>query len=288
MTGFKAVLAGTKDNGDTTRGMYIDADLTLNNASEVFRGLELDLTGMTLTSFDILAGVAVKANDGREVAIDTNYRGTISGRIEQGAPHFEDEFWAGVLKAQWSTSFVGNAGSVSATAGRANGWVTIATAGTAVNDAEYIDWNGGEGFVNSGRPTFEARVDLAAITEEKVWIGLYDQSAGLPAGGAQSYILFELDTSNDGNWHLVNDDAATGEQDLDTGEAATTSGVVLRFEFVSDTSVEVFINGTSQGTVSTAIPTAALEPLVYIETLNAGGGAKSLYADYVKVWQDRT
>ena len=60
LVGHRVVFDGTKNGGDTTKGITINADsLTLNHASETFAGLEVDASGLTNTASTSVQGVVV-------------------------------------------------------------------------------------------------------------------------------------------------------------------------------------------------------------------------------------
>lgn len=60
LRGQRIVFDGTKNGGDTTKGLEINADsLTLNHASETFAGLEVDASGLTNTASTSVEGIVV-------------------------------------------------------------------------------------------------------------------------------------------------------------------------------------------------------------------------------------
>lgn len=269
-------------------------NITLDDTNNTFAGINIDFSGLTDTSSAKAAAININVPDGRIVAVDANARGTISGRIEQGAAYFEDDFWGRATKTQWTTRITTGAVGGAPTAGDLNGVLEILTGGAATNE-ESLDFNDIFEFDNTLRPTFECRLNLAQVDNDtNVSIGLINTNIGTGAseqgqnlgGGNEDFILFQMSHTiyTDTNWHLHCQ--LDGVSTVDAGAAAAgTTWVTLRFEFYSDTAVEWFIDGTSQGTISTNVPTDNLQPLLYI--LTDAVAAKSLDVDYVKIWTDR-
>ena len=204
----------------------------------------------------------------------------VVGEVRQSRTEFMDEMWNGI-RSEWATRTTSGSTSIQS---RSNGWYRFTT--SAVDDSvESIDWNDICPFVNTLRPTFEIQLDLEQTTVIHVEAGLIEAVAG----GVNDYIVMRLDTDDDANWHLAANDS-TGEA-TDAGAAATTNETGLRFWFTSDTELEWAISTdggvtwTSQGTVTTKVPTVALQPFVYIQTRSAA--ARYVDVDYVYVSQDR-
>lgn len=58
--GQRVVFDGTKDGGDTTKGITVNADsLTINHASETFTGIEVDASGLTNTASTSIEGINI-------------------------------------------------------------------------------------------------------------------------------------------------------------------------------------------------------------------------------------
>lgn len=229
-------------------------------------------------------------------AIDASQRGTYSGRIEQGAYNYEDDFDNRAAKPEWvariTTGSTGGAGVST----DLNGVNQLITAGVATNE-ESLDWNDIFTFVNTLRPTFEVRVYLEDIGNDSNYaFGLVNSNIGngqaglaLNQGGAlnQDFLIIELShtTHGDALWHLSSQ--LNGVSTVDDGAAAAaTTWVTLRFEFVTDTSVEWFIDNVSQGTIDTNVPTDPLQPILF--ALTDAGATRYVDVDYVKIWQDRS
>lgn len=303
---------GTLNAANTLTFYELDmSSFTINDGGNaaVMRGLYIDASGMTETDYDhstwenvikmpstaggysSAVGLRVEAPSGRAPAIDANNKGTDSGRIEQGAYFFEDHFWGREAKSVWTTRVTsgGVGGAPSST--DLNGVYELLTGGAGA-DEESLDWNDIFTFSNTLHPTFEVRVNLAQVDNDtNVFLGLVNTNIAADlsedlGGGNEDLIGFAM-THNDytnTNWHLHSQ--LDGVSTNDEGSAAGASTwVTLRFEFITDTSVEWFIDGSSQGTVSSNIPTDDLQPVLYIMTDVAT--PKSMDVDYVRVWADR-
>jgi hypothetical protein len=62
--GFTLLIDGTKSGGDITRGFYLNADLTLNNAGEIFYGANIDMDGLTNTNSSVALGIFLHDDKG--------------------------------------------------------------------------------------------------------------------------------------------------------------------------------------------------------------------------------
>lgn len=228
----------------------------------------------------------------RTPAVDAgNEKGAGGGRHEYGSYYFEDHFWGREALVIWTTRVT--TGTFPDTpASDLNGQVRLTTGATGT-DEESVDWDDVLECDNTLRPTLEVRVNLAQVDDDtNIFIGLVNTNIGTDFSkdlgvGNEDLIGFQMShtiyTSTNWNLHCQLDGVSTS----DAGAAAAAStDVVLRFEFTSDTAVEWFINGTSQGTIDANIPTDALQPVIYIMTDAAA--AKSIDVDYIKIWQDKT
>jgi hypothetical protein len=103
--------------------------------------------------------------------------------------------------------------------------------------------------------------------------------------------MFQIDFGAHGsqNWFLVVDNDAAGPTKKDTGIAGSTNEIVLKFKYISDTVVEVFVDGVSKGTCASNVPAGeALQPVISIRTaLGGGAAAKAMSVDYTKAWEDQ-
>jgi len=189
---------------------------------------------------------------------------------------FADEMW-GVLGSQWATRTT--TGSRSPISGRSNGWFRLTTGATST-DEESIDWNDVAQFVNTAQPNQSFRVQLPSIADIEVDLGFIEVSGA----SDDDYIRFYFDASAGAAWNL--EACTAGTCTTDAGANATTSITKLSWVFTSDTELEWFIDDVSQGSVTTNVPTAYLQPWIAVRTETTS--AKSLDVDYDKVWQDRS
>lgn len=199
----------------------------------------------------------------------------IDGDINYTRANFYDEMWNGIFAA-WATDVT--TGSTAPQA-RNNGWYRFTTGATTTNE-ESIDWDDIVTFINTTQPRFEIRLDLEEIDDTEVEVGL-KESEGV---GTDDYIMISFDPSAQATWFC---EASTGgSATTDQGSAADTNDVLLSFEFTSDTAIEWFIDGVSQGTISSNVPTVALQPFIRIRT--EADAAHYIEVDLVKLWQDRS
>lgn len=288
------------------RGAYINLDQTLNSATSKVYGSHIDLNTVSVTdagevigqlidltsmttpgNSDYVAGLEIlMPATGRAPAIDTNLRGTKYGRIEQGAPFFYDDMWAGELHTAWGTRVT--TGAVTKGNGL-NGTVTLTTGALATNE-ESVDFLDDFNFDSALRPTFECRVNPADVDNDtNIFIGLADTNVlAVYDGTVGTLIGFLMSHSATGttNWYLQSSRAGAGSRDAGAA-AGSGAWVVLRFEFVADDTVEWFINGTSQGTITgVTVPATgvALQPVLSV--LTDAVAAKAMSVDKVKIWQD--
>lgn len=188
--------------------------------------------------------------------------------------HFVDEMWNGIDSA-WATRVTTGSAAVQS---RTNGWYRLTTGATATNE-ESLDWNDILTFVNTQRPTFEIRLDLEEISKTEVEAGLIEVSGGAD----DDYIRVYFDASVGTPWNLQACTAGTCTSDA--GADADTNEILLKVIFTSDTALEWFVNNVSQGTVTTNVPTAALQ--AYVEIRTEENSAHYVDIDFVKIWQDR-
>jgi len=294
-------VSATIPNGLTSAGAFqldmfeINADgVVLNDANITFNMLNLDFSGITDTAMAKAAGINITSPTGRIPAIDTNARGLISGRIEQGAYYFYDHFWGRAKLSQWTTRITTGAVGGAPTSTDLNGVLEMLTGGAATNE-ESLDWNDIFTFQNTLRPTFECKIWLSDVDNDtNVAVGLVNINIGngqaglaLNQGGAlnQDFVIIEMShtTHTTTNWNLSCQ--CDGVSTVDAGAAAAaTTWTVLRFEFISDTSIEWFVDGVSQGIISSNVPTDALQPILFV--LTDANVTKAIEIDSVKIWQD--
>lgn len=196
-------------------------------------------------------------------------------RVDATDFYWEDEFVV-IDAPQWTTDVTTGSVAIQAAAGGTERLTT----GASITNEESLDWNDITTFINTQRPVVEVRFQLEQTTVIEVHIGLTESEAV----GDDDYIRFIYDASVDGNWRLTANTAGTPTADV--GAAADTSMHTFRFEWTSDTALEWFIDGASQGVVETNVPTALLQPC--IKVLTEENGAHYIDVEYFKIWQDRT
>jgi hypothetical protein len=227
---------------------------------------------------------------GRTILDVDNRRGLSAegGRIEQGCNNFYDHFHARRFKPQWATRV--ETGLYGAPATDINGWVRFTTGAGAGNEQSktWKDAAGGDvyDYQSENRPTLQVEIYPVQIdADTNIFIGLVDNNVGAVYDGtAGSLVGFLMSTNGtgDNNWHLQCSQDNVGTRNA--GEAAGVARVILRFEYKSDTEVEWFIDGASQGSVATNVPAGkVLRPVISILT---DGGAKSLDVGDFETWQD--
>jgi hypothetical protein len=246
-------------------GSVLTADRTVtfdvNNAD---RGIDLsgDLT--------VEASSIINQDLSSDANVDFN-------RVDADDFYWEDEFVV-VDRAQWTTDVT--TGSVAIQAAD-NGTNRLTTGATATNE-ESLDWNDLTPFKNTLQPVLEIRFQLEQTTNIEVVIGLTESVAV----GSDDYIEFIFDASAAATWKLEASKAASAASDV--GAAADTSMNTFRLEWNSDTEVEWYINGASQGTIATSanIPVVGLQPT--IKVLTEENAAHYIDVEYLKLWQDRS
>jgi hypothetical protein len=251
--------------------LHVDGNLKITNAGQDSTISAEDASGNTdiflntgSDSYifnDFLVGQVSAYQD---VALD------VSGNITHSDPKFLDEFW-GFLNGSWtlddstgSTSFPSKAG----------GWVRLTTGATSGNARSY-DQNDVCMFVNTKRPSFKIQVDLEQTTNLECAVGLTETGAGW----GNDYIKVYTSNTTGNDWTLEVSNG--GSTSSDTGQAATTSETTIKVLFTSDTALEWYIDGVSQGTIATNVPTVALQLKFYVDTEEAS--AHYVDFDYFEV-----
>lgn len=258
------------DNTTAAYTLSLDSDSTV--ALDADRTLTIDVnnTDPTLTLTGDLTVESASTLD-QDLTQDADVE---FNRVDATDFEWQDEFVV-EDKPQWTTNVT--TGSVAVVAG-SNGIQRLTTGATGTNE-ESLDWNDLTAFVNTLRPVLEVRFQLEQITNIEAQIGLTEVSGG----GGDDYLVFAFDASAANTWSLVA--SAGGSATSDAGAIADTDMHVFRLEWNSDTEAEWYIDGVSQGTVATNIPTVALQPLLAVWTEEAA--AHYIDVDYVKFWQDR-
>lgn len=210
---------------------------------------------------------------------------------QRGSAVFVDNFWGRAKKAQWTTRVTTGAVGGAPSAPDLNGVLELLTAGGGT-DEESLDWNDLFCFDNTLRPAFECRIYIPALSNNiNIFVGLVDTATGNAMAelavdvAANSFMIMGLSHTiwTDTLWHLHSADGS-GTSDVDAGaQAVATTWTILRFEYITDTSVEWFIDGVSQGIIDTNVATANMQPLLFVLS---DAGALGIDIDYVKIWQD--
>jgi hypothetical protein len=266
---------GSVGSGTAATGLNVSGSSDLDGAVVINEsGADLDTRVEGDTDVNLIF-----ANAGEDrVGIGTATPATkldVSGGIRQERAYFEDEIWT-ALSSEWTAQ--ASDGSLSYPTSD-NGWARYTTNGVATNTLSY-DWNDKVRFKSTKRPTFEIRLMLGQTEDTEIKVGLIEASGG----GDNDYIFIKYDYSSSANWTL--ECSTGGSSTSDSGVAASLSEVTFRFEFNSDTEIEWFADGASQGTVSSNVPTVALQPIISVAT--EAGSPTSCDFDYIKIWQDRT
>jgi hypothetical protein len=199
----------------------------------------------------------------------------VAGGVRYQSLVYVDEMDAG-LSSEWAVDTSTGSGAAQS---KANGFYRLLTGALATNE-ESRDWDDITTFINTQRPNFEVELQLEQTTVIEAEFGMKEDETV----GSNDYIKIFYDASVDGNWHLEVSNA--GSTSAAAGAAATTSIVIIRLIFTSDTAVEWYINGVSQGTIATNIPTVLLQPFMGVRTEEASAH----YVDwgFFKVTQDRS
>jgi hypothetical protein len=199
----------------------------------------------------------------------------VTGSIRQSKFYWEDEFVV-IDAPQWTTHVTTGSVAIQALAGGAE---RLTTGGTTTNE-ESLDWNDITTFVSTQRPYFEFQLDVEQITVIEFGIGL-KESEGV---GVDDYIKIMFDASAQNTVYLQ---ASTGGVTTeDQGAVLDTDTHIYRVEWTSDTALEWFIDGVSQGVVASNVPTVGLQPTIEVFTEENGAHYIDIY--YFKIWQDRT
>lgn len=196
----------------------------------------------------------------------------------------------------WKTIASGTSAAVSATTGTAThpGIITL-TKGQTANGYSFIRGaSGAESIIKGG-----GEVIVEWLVKTADYIGdasdNYILYAGLANGAANGneptsgvYFSYNYNVSS-GVWVGKTALASAYTSVVSAVSAAVDSWYKLKAVInAAGTSVEFFINGTSIGTSSTNLPTAALTPICGINNTAATARSITYYADYVKVVQTLT
>jgi len=150
----------------------------------------------------------------------------------------------------------------------------------------YLNENGGTGAgrmaLGYGTTTYTWIIKLPALSTGgatyKLFIGLGDTTGSVAITDQVNGVYFTYTHSeSSGNW-VYNTASASTRTQTSSGVAASTSWVKLQASInAAGTSVTFFINGSSVGTVTTNIPTAAITPLAQLQGATSN---PKVYIDY--------
>jgi len=198
----------------------------------------------------------------------------VSGNLNQTNPIDIHEFW-GFLNANWTVDE--STGSTTFLS-KANGWVRLTT-GAINGDARSYDDNDICMYINTKRPSFLVRLQLEQTNNMQCAFGL--KEAG--SGWGNDYVRVIKNNAGSNIWTLEVSNG--GSTTTDTGQAATTAEIKFSVIFTSDTTLEWFIDGASQGTVSTNVPTNLQQKMMQDKTEE--NAAHFTEFDYFKVLPSR-
>ena len=231
----------------------------------------------------------------------------VRGRQQEAMAHFFDDFDADTIPLSttqgsfWAAE-TANGGVTPAIVVGANGLVNIAT---TANNLDVTEVYGQKIWYPRQGLTFEARLNLAAITTINVAFGLVDEASKtddmtaffVAAGGGPTVktgitdaACFVFDTAmTTAKWVAATSIAAAAAQGgTITSAVAPAGGTFETFRIHIDTlgNATFWRNGLRERTIAAAVTnTAALRPYLAVATRTTA--AKKIYVDYVECWQDR-
>ena len=143
--------------------------------------------------------------------------------------------------------------------------------------------------LSGGRLQYDSIVRINSLSDGtdtyELTIGLTDANGSTsPYSGVYFYYTH---TANTGNW-IGRTKLGAGTTDVNSS-VAVTAGAWVRLSIVINaaaSSMEFFVNGTSFGSSTTNLPTAANMIFAFKET--AGTGSKTFDVDFVRVYQELT
>ncbi len=308
-------VTGTLAAAFAVRGFHLASNLTLNNASAVHYGSDINLDGVivtlasqvigsivdmsgatTLENAAYAAGKLILMPDGTAPALDLSNRGQSSGRLEIGAPYYHCEFGRRIWSPEWVTDGVNNAGDETQAPGSdINGRVharTNALAGAVFerNFNDIFEYDSAYHTVWEGYVVASGTVN----TDTQVRFGLIDAAE---TTFAELYVDVNADTSI----HLRSSAAGAGTLDADTGidwlaghyyyvrvemrNNAVAGGLIIYLR--DETAATAF---TAPTTAVNQIPAGgvAMQPSLRLTSRVGGGGTRTeIDVDNMGTWQDR-
>lgn len=155
-------------------------------------------------------------------------------------------------------------------------------------------------FANKGGLIFEARLNLSAITNISVFVGLTDTlaleapvtsaaSANTITTNATDAVGFMFDTSmTDDNWWLVGVDNGTDATHQDVGSAPVAdTNQIFRIEVNTSGGATFFIDGSQVGTAMTDAVKADVALTPFIGGFTRTAASANIDVDYIFAQQDR-
>lgn len=258
--------------GDTSP----DAKLSINGGTGTLS------TGISLGDGD--SGIYESADDYIEITAageGATIRKTVAedgqmliDEVILGRSEFKDEMWA-TLAGEWITR--------TSTGSRLqqslpNGVFKFTTGATATNE-EAIDWNDVCTFSNTEQPSYRWRIKLEQVTNIEVDFGLIEASTG----GNDDYIKIYFDSSAYNYWLLRT--CLGGVCVEDPGAIADTDWHIFQMNFINDGFIQWLIDGVSQGSLASQIPTVQLQPFFSVRTEE--NIAHYVDVDFAEYRQDR-
>ena len=273
------VITATGGNSTNWNTAYTHSQLTSGNPHSVTKS-DVGLSNVENTALSTWAGSTNITTLGT-IADDLNLAKdlVVSGNIRQAKSFYYDEFWEYNTNL-WATLPASGTTSVGLDLTQKGGVLKL-SAGGIQNANISIYQNVNHQFNANLAPEFEANVTISDTSFIKARVGLYDSVTGY-------FIMFECNatTSALGKWVGKTLDG-TGEA-TSSGINASISKVNLRWKFITSSSIEFFVDGASAGTITTHIPVASLDCYMLVQALAPDGSTRTLSADSIKVWQNRT
>lgn len=237
-----------------------------------------------------------------------------TANISTTSEFFDDFHLSPNVNSVWGTIVAGtgtqaqgyNSNTAVASIQDSRGWVNLGTSTTTTSGYAMVksinpSTNQGAIILGDGAIDLSFRIVLPILStgtqRYMVRLGLPAPAdmAGIPTTDsvlANSIHFRYTDDENSGNWTCIC--RKTGVQTtINTSTAATVNETIFRIVIdAAATSVEFFIDGVSQGTTTTNIPSVGtavgLSPMFMIKKAGIGTTARYLYVDYVKMTTTRT
>ena len=133
---------------------------------------------------------------------------------------------------------------------------------------------------------FECRLQASEATQCDWLVGLVITDT-TPLAHADGIVFRKDDGDTQIDFETTNGSASSSETSI--GTFAATTYVTVGFKITGTTSVEYFVNGVSQGTLTTRIPTAPLRPTIHFQDGDTAAAlaALTMSVDYIMCSQTR-